>query len=214
MRVRVAILVVFLAASVVLVARSDRSEDVPLRSSFSEFPMDIGGWHGVPQEPFSSAVLDVLRVDDYLTRLYVKRGDSALGLYIGYWRSQRQGDTIHSPLNCLPGAGWEPVSKQTIMVPDASGADVPINRYVIQKGMDRQLVLYWYQSHGRVVASEYSSKFYLVADAMRLNRTDGSIVRVTAPIGDDSPEAEAQAERAALAFVHALFPELGRFLPL
>ena len=213
MRVRVAILLVLIATSVVLVARSDRSEDIPLRSSFTEFPLDIGGWHGVPQEPFSSAVLDVLRVDDYLTRVYVKRADAALGLYIGYWRSQRQGDTIHSPLNCLPGAGWEPISKRTLMVPAPGGANVPINRYLIQKGTDRQLVLYWYQSHGRVVASEYWSKFYLVTDAMRLNRTDGSIVRVTVPIRDDSVEAEATAERAALAFVHALFPELGRFLP-
>jgi EpsI family protein len=217
LRARVALVIAVLAASAVLVARSDRYEDVPLRSSFSVFPMDIGGWQGIAQPGFSSAVLDILRVDDYLTRMYVKRGDSALGLYIGYWRSQRQGDTIHSPLNCLPGAGWEPLSKRTIFVPTSAESTaplVPVNRYLIQKNLDRQLVLYWYQSHGRVVASEYSSKFWLVADAMRLNRTDGAIVRVTAPIADDSPAAEARAEQSALAFVQALFPELGRFLPV
>jgi EpsI family protein len=216
LRARVALVVAVLAASAVLVARSDRYEDVPLRSSFNDFPMAIGGWQGIAQPGFSSAVLDILRVDDYLTRMYVKRSDSALGLYIGYWRSQRQGDTIHSPLNCLLGAGWEPLSKRTIFVPSSAeggGSSVPINRYLIQKNLDRQLVLYWYQSHGRVVASEYTSKFWLVADAMRLNRTDGAIVRVTAPIADDSPAAEARAEQSALAFVQALFPELGRFLP-
>jgi EpsI family protein len=216
LRARVALVVAVLAASALLVARSDRYEDVPLRSSFTEFPMEVGGWQGIAQPGFSSAVLDILRVDDYLTRMYVKRGDSALGLYIGYWRSQRQGDTIHSPLNCLPGAGWEPLSKRTIFVPssaEGAGSPVPINRYLIQKNLDRQLVLYWYQSHGRVVASEYTSKFWLVADAMRLNRTDGAIVRVTAPIADESPAAEARAEQSALAFVQALFPELGRFLP-
>jgi EpsI family protein len=216
LRARVALVVAVLAASSLLVARSDRYEDVPLRSSFSDFPMEIGGWHGIQQAGFSSAVLDILRVDDYLTRMYVKRGDSGLGLYIGYWRSQRQGDTIHSPLNCLPGAGWEPLSKRTIYVPisaEGAGPPIPVNRYLIQKSLDRQLVLYWYQSHGRVVASEYTSKFWLVADAMRLNRTDGAIVRVTAPVADDSPAAEARAEQSALAFVQALFPELARFLP-
>jgi EpsI family protein len=124
---------------------------------------------------------------------------------------------MHSPLNCLPGAGWEPVSKAPLSVavpgasPDAPDPEIVINRYVIQKGIDRELVLYWYQSHGRVVASEYWGKFYLVRDAVRLNRTDGALVRVIAPIvGDDG---EGRAEATAVQFIQTLFPALSGYLP-
>ncbi len=97
--------------------------------------------------------------------------------------------------------------------PRAPEAGLQANRYIVQKGSDRVLVLYWFQSHGRVVASEYWSKFYLVADAVRLDRTDGAIVRLTAPIGGPGPEAEARAEKDALAFAGALLPKLDTFLP-
>ena len=104
---------------------------------------------------------EVLGVDDYARRTYAARASRWVGLYIGYYDSQRQGDTVHSPLNCLPGAGWTPVSQDraTRRVKDTAAAaanrEITINRFVIQKGLDRQLVLYWYQSHGRVMASEY-----------------------------------------------------------
>jgi len=179
--------------------------------------MQIGDWRGVQEPPFDANILAVLGVDDYLTRAYFAPDRSGVGLYIGYYGSQRQGDTMHSPLNCMPGAGWEPLS-QTMMplsvAADTSGAasHIVINRYVIQKGLDRQLVLYWYQSHGRVVASEYWGKYYLVRDAMRLNRTDGALVRVIAPIVGD--EGESNAEGTAVRFVKAMFPLLGSYLPL
>ena len=98
---------------------------------------------------------------------------------------------------------------------DPRTPDTPLqaNRYVIQKGHDRILVLYWFQSHGRIVASEYWSKFYLVTDAVRLDRTDGAIVRLTAPIAGPGPEAEARAQSDALAFAGVLLPQLDAFLP-
>ena len=102
-------------------------------------------------------------------------------------------------------------------IPDsrAPGApDLVVNRYVVQKGIDRQLVIYWYQSHGRVVASEYWSKFYLVADAVRLNRTDGAIVRIIVPIAGESAGAEQKAENTAVSFAKELLPKLQPFLPL
>ena len=113
----------------------------------------------------------------------------AVGLYVGYHDSQRQGDTIHSPLNCLPGAGWQPLEQGriTVSVRDhgtARPAPIEVNRVVIGKGLDRQLVLYWYQSHRRVVASEYWGKVYTVLDAMRYNRTDAAMVRVITPVRD------------------------------
>jgi EpsI family protein len=138
-------------------------------------------------------------------------------LYIGYYESQRQGDTIHSPLNCLPGSGWEPVSKSYVSIPVEAGshasANILVNQYVIQKGLDRQVVLYWYQSHGRVVANEYRSKIFMVYDAVRLNRSDAALVRVVSPVIGGDPGAEARAGDRAVAFVKTMFPLLDRYLP-
>jgi EpsI family protein len=211
------ILLVCFVAGAGLAARAERPEPVPARATFDRFPMQVGDWQGVQQPPFDANILAVLGVDDYLTRAYVAPDRSAVGLYIGYYGSQRQGDTMHSPLNCMPGAGWEPVSNRMLPISIAADGSAPasqivVNRYVIQKGLDRQLVLYWYQSHGRVVASEYWGKFYLIRDAMRLNRTDGALVRVIAPIAGD--DGETKAEGQAVGFVKALFPLLGSYLPV
>ena len=166
--------------------------------------------------PLPESIMSILRVDDYVNRVYYAPTRYGAGSYIGYYRSQRQGDSIHSPLNCMPGAGWEPVSQRplTIAVPDAGGgSNISVNRYVIQKGVDRQLVLYWYHSHGRVVASEYWSKFYLVRDAVRLNRTDAALVRVIVPIPSNIDGAETKAEEQATEFVRSMFPLLSTYLP-
>jgi len=205
----------FIAAAGVL-ARAERPEPVPARTSFSVFPMNVGTWRGVQGEPLEANILAVLGVDDYLTRVYYAPDGAGVGLYIGYYGSQRQGDTMHSPQNCLPGAGWEPLAQSMLPIAvrgNSAGADseVVVNRYVIQKGIDRQVVLYWYQSHGRVVASEYWAKFYLIRDAVRLNRTDGALVRVTVPIDERGEE---RAQSAAARFVKDLFPLLGGYLPV
>jgi EpsI family protein len=198
------------------IARAERTEPVPVRQSFATFPMSLGGWTGVQQPALTDDVLAVLGVDDYLTRIYYAPDRaSGVGLYVGYYESQRRGDTIHSPQNCLPGSGWEAVSNSTLrlrIAPDVPGSEVGINRYIVQKGLSRQLVLYWYQSHGRVVANEYMSKITLMVDAFRLNRTDAALVRVITPIGT-GPEGEARAEAVAVGFVRELFPVLGTYLP-
>jgi len=216
MRTRVAIVLVCLVTAAVVVARADRYEEIPPRTTFDLFPMKIGDWTGKQEAPFTARVLEVLGLDDYVTRAYFNPDRTGVGLYIGYWKSQRTGDTIHSPQNCLPGAGYEPVSQRIMDVPDSRqpGATVPVNRLVVQKGVDKQLVIYWYQAHGRVVASEYWSKFYLVTDAVRMNRTDGAIVRVIAPVVGNSAEAEQVAERTILRFVTDLLPRLDTFLPI
>jgi EpsI family protein len=216
MQTRVVVVFVALMLAAGVVARADRYEQPPPRTAFEAFPMQMGDWRGVQDPPLSKEVLNVLRADDYVTRTYFTPDRSVAGLYIGYWQSQRQGDTIHSPLNCLPGSGWEFVSQTTRTFRDPrnpAGPDLAINRNVIQKGMDRQLVLYWYQSHGRIVASEYWSKLYLIGDAVRLNRTDGSIVRVITRIHGETAEAEQAAERDAMKFVTVLLPQLEGFLP-
>lgn len=215
MRMRVVIVLICLVAAGVAVARADRAEETPLRMSFSLFPMEVGEWQGRQNPPFSDQILKVLGLDDYLTRAYFKGTRSYADLYVGYWRSQRQGDTMHSPQNCLPGAGWEPVKQSllTIADPRNPSSQLTVNRFLIQKGLDRQLVLYWYQGRGRIIGSEYWSKIYLVLDAARLNRTDAAIVRIVVPVPGPTANDEAAAEKDAIDFVNAFMPHLTQFLP-
>lgn len=212
---RAAVLCLMLGATSVFLANARKSEAPISRTTFESFPMTLQSWRAVNDPPLEDDILKVLGVDDYASRIYYKPDGAAVGLYMGYYNSQRQGDTIHSPMNCLPGAGWEPVQEDRLTIANADGAgrDITVNRYVVQKGLERQLVLYWYQSRGRVVASEYWSKFYLIHDAMRSNRTDGALVRVIAPIAVGADDNGAAAEKLAEQFVRALFPVLPSYLP-
>jgi len=212
---RIMIVSSFLLLSAAYVATASKTEKIPPRSPLSRFPYELGRWTGRDQPEFPADILNVLGVDEYLTRLYQSDRRYA-DLYIGYYQSQRQGDTIHSPLNCLPGAGWEPVSKDYLSIPvrDVGGdRAITVNRYLIRKGLDQQVVLYWYQSHGRVVANEYRSKMLMVYDAVRLNRTDAALVRVISPRLESSPDADAAANATAVDFVKAMFPLLDKYLP-
>jgi EpsI family protein len=212
MKIRILLLsILFLAASA-FIARTSRPEIVPIRESLSGMPMSIGSWEGREVHQIDDRVMAVLGVDDYVSRTYYSPELYPAGLYIGYYQSQRQGDTMHSPLNCLPGAGWNPVKNSHIRIMIGENSSIEINRIVIQKGIEKQVVLYWYHSHGRVVASEYWGKIYTVLDALRTNRTDGALVRVICPVSGADSEAEAYAEAHAVDFVKALFPLLNHYL--
>lgn len=191
-----------------------RPEELPPREPLQALTNQVGRWAGREAPKFSDEVLAVLGADDLLNRYYRSGREPAVSLYVGYYRSQREGDTIHSPMNCLPGAGWLPIANDRAAIP-IPGRDAPIvvNRFVIRKGSERQVVLYWYQSHGRVVASEYVGKFYLVKDSIELNRTDAAMVRVIVPIGPDDNDG-VEAERTGVEFVKSLFPVLNPYLPV
>lgn len=133
-------------------------------------------------------------------------------LFIAYFSTQQQGQSPHSPKNCLPGAGWTQVETGEVEIP-IKGLPKPItiNKYVIVKGNAQSLVFYWYQSHGRVVANEFTAKFFLVADSMRYHRSDTALVRVVTPVFQDD---FAGALDSSTAFVQAAFPEIYRFLPM
>jgi EpsI family protein len=214
---RLLITSVLLLAGAGYLAHATRAETVPPRRPLATLPLRMDPWEGRESQPFAANVLAVLGVDEYVTRVYLSGKAPYVGLYVGYYESQRQGDTMHSPLNCLPGAGWQSIrqGRTALTVTDTGGASraITVNQFVIQKGLDRMMVLYWYQSHGRVIASEYTSKMYMVYDAMRLNRTDGALVRVITPItGTSAADEDAAAQRAA-AFVQNLFPSLSGVLP-
>jgi EpsI family protein len=213
---RAIVLSITLLCGAAAVVRANRPESAPPRTNFDQFPMQMAGWSGQQLPPMESNILKILGVDDYLNRVYHRQDRALAGLYIGYYKSQRQGDSIHSPQNCLPGAGWEPLDQGALVIPtrtDAGPENISVNRIVIQKGIERQLVLYWYQSHGRVVASEYWSKFYLVRDAVRMNRTDAALVRVIVPIATGADLGEKRAEEQAVDFVKQMFPTLPSYLP-
>jgi EpsI family protein len=217
--VRALILAALFGSTALVLAEASRAEPTPIRKPLAELPIVIGEWQGHVERDFQPEIVKVLGVDDYANRSYVGADGRRLGLYVGYHSNQRQGDTIHSPLNCLPGAGWIPTAQGRTTVDVLASSDGPqrraieVNRVIIEKGLDRQVVLYWYQSHGRVVASEYWGKIYTVVDAIRLNRTDAALVRVMAPVPSREPGVLETSESAAVAFVKALFPHLGGYLP-
>ena len=206
-----------LLLAAVYLADASKAEEVPPRQPLASLPMQFNEWTGRREADLTPEILAILGVDDYIVRTYrEKNGASWIGLYVGYHASQRQGDTIHSPLNCLPGAGWQPIDqgRRTIEVRRPGQSQAPpieVNRVVIAKGLDRQLVYYWYQSHGRIVASEYWGKIYTVLDSVRYNRTDAALVRVIVPIRDGVPSEST--EKSAVGFVQALFPLLPDYLP-
>jgi EpsI family protein len=185
-------------------------ESTPPARPLSEFPKEVAGYHAVADFPFDADTLKVLGVTDYVNRAYVSPIKGELGLYVGYFRTQRTGATIHSPKNCLPGAGWQPTVSETYQLKLDDGRQVPVNLYVIRKDLDEQIVLYWYQSHGRVVASEYWGKYYMVADAIRLNRTDAALVRITAPVRNGDTDA---AREQAIAFARQVATDVEQVIP-
>ena len=178
------------------------------RIPLAALPLVLDHWRGQEAPPLAEDVLTQLGVDDYLQRHYAAGGAAPINVYVGYYASQRQGDTIHSPQNCLPGAGWQPVFSDRTRLSIAGDA-VPVNRFVIQKGMDRQAVFYWYQGRGRILANEFANKGWLMLDAARLRRTDGGLVRLITPITSSSEEAF----RALTGFSAILVPQLRSHLP-
>ncbi|MBI1749162.1 MAG: EpsI family protein [Acidobacteria bacterium] len=207
---RFAVVVVLLVGAGVFLRARDRGETLPSRTALAEFPKEAGAWHS-EDVPLGPEVKEVLGDGDFLLRIYRSPGQPFVDFFLAYFPTQRTGSTIHSPQNCLPGAGWSPVDFARISLPFASGGKVTVNRYVISKGLDRQLVLYWYQSNGRVVASEYWAKIFLVTDSIRRNRSDGALLRVVTPIARG--ESAESAEQRALGFAREIFPQLDRFVP-
>jgi EpsI family protein len=179
------------------------------RRALKDFPAQIGSWRQTGADGrFDEETEKVLRADDYLLRNFVS-GDRAASFYVGYYETQRNGATYHSPLNCLPGSGWVMSDEARITITPAGGAPFEANRFVVANGRDRALLVYWYQGRGRAVASEYWGKIYTVLDSVRRRRSDGAMVRVMVPLGN-SP---AEAERNAVDLASQAAAQLSTFVP-
>jgi EpsI family protein len=186
-------------------------EKIPLAKPLDEFPAQIGPWTLQQTGVVEPEVRDVLKADDLMTRWYADPALGGVDLFVAYFKTQRTGQSPHSPKNCLPGSGWSPSATGFIDVPIPSrGETIRVNRYIVTKGDSKDVVLYWYQAQNRVIADEFAAKFYLVADSIRYHRSDTALVRVVVPVqGVTEQEAVARAAR----FVQAVYPELKAFLP-
>ena len=204
------LLVLILLAGVVVNAWSYLGEARVERKDLNDFPQSIGAWQKTGIDRIlDDETLKVLRASDYLLRDFRKPEGPVVNLYVGYYASQRTGATYHSPLNCLPGSGWTLSEPGKATIPLPNGTSFVANKYVIQNGEYKNLMIYWYQGRGRNVANEYWGKVYTVFDSVRLRRSDGAMVRVTVPIKDS----EAVAEQAAIEFASAASAVLPEFVP-
>ena len=195
-------IVLMLMATAAALSFTDRRRPEYLVQPLHEIPAKIADWTATgADEALDPLVLKRLKPTDYLARYYAKNGYK-MGLFISFYAEQRSGESMHSPKNCLPGSGWEIWKREAVMIPTESGP-VEINKYFIQNSGRRMLVMYWYQSKRRIVASEYLGKILLVRDALLENHTSGSIVRIT--LADD-PTLAAEGERIAAAVI----PEVQR----
>ena len=209
-RARLLLSATLLAAAFLLLQLRSTGEAVPVRKALDTIPQALGDWQGREGTVLETGVLQVLKAKDYVVRRYTDPAGRSLWLFIGYWDTQRKGAQPHSPKNCLPGAGWEPLEAGRLTVPvPGQRAPLTVNRVVIQKEREQQVVLYWYQAQGRPVAGEVEARVEMVKSALWRNRTDGALVRVTAPVQGSLAETT---QRLA-AYVGTLYPVLGEYLP-
>jgi EpsI family protein len=204
---RVSIAALVLAGGIFATHSFKPKQAAGLQRPLAEFPSAIG-FSRSEDRPFDQPVVQAIGADDYINRIYL---GSALPieLYIGYYKDQRSGDKIHSPKNCLPGSGWEPIHSARVQIGSERGVPVLVNGYLVAQGTRRDMVLYWYQSHGRIVASEYWAKFLLIADGLKNRPTDGAMVRIWTTAADGEETAQAR----AVDFAQRVYPQVDEFLP-
>lgn len=187
-----------------------RAENVVPNKPFSTFPTQIGEWKG-EEDHFDSQVYQVLGVDDSFYANYHNNDGNWINFYVGFYQSQSEGELIHSPKNCMPGGGWNIIASQVVPIKIEGNSSVQINiiKLVLKKGASKQISYYWYQSRGRIISSEYMQKIYLVWDSITRNRTDGSFVRLIAPVISAEQDTEAILEN----FIQDVYPILRQYIP-
>jgi EpsI family protein len=184
------------------------SSNVPgTRRPLREFPAEVSPWRS-EDRPYKPDVEQAIGADDYINRVY-SGGTLPIQLFVGYYKDQRSGDRIHSPRNCLPGSGWEPVHSGRVQIGSEQGRPVMVNEVLVEQGTSRDMVLYWYQSHRRIIASEYWAKYWLVVDALRHRTTDGAMVRIWTTAADGDGNARSR----ATAFASHIYPQVAELLP-
>jgi EpsI family protein len=208
--VRVGLSLALLIGALLVLQFRSTGEAVPIRKSLDSFPSGVGQWQAREGVLLELDTLQVLKATDYLMRRDQDPAGRSVWLFIGYWDSQRKGAQPHSPRNCLPGGGWEPLEASRVTIPlPQPFAPITVNRFLIQKDRDQQVVLYWYQSQGRAIAGELEARVQMVRNSMVRHRTDGALVRVSSPVYGSVQDTSDSLVR----YVQALYPVLGEYLP-
>jgi len=190
---------------------SARHEIHPERSLFAAFPATLGEWRGRPSS-LGTDVEQGLGLTDYILSDYARPDRRQVNLYVAYYASQRTGLSPHSPSVCIPGNGWQISNLERTNYSNSDlSVSLPLNRVVIARGLDKQLVYYWFEERGMKIANEYLSKLYLLKDAILENRTDGALVRLTTPLYPG--ESESDADKRLQEFMQAVVPNLAGYLP-
>ena len=206
----VVLFIAILGAGVVVNGWAYLGEAHVERKELKNFPNQIGAWQQLGADQVLDApTLEVLRASDYLLRNFRRADGQTANFYVGYYATQREGASYHSPLNCLPGSGWTLTEPGKATLPGPDGRSFTANKYVIENGSQKNLMLYWYQGRGRAIASEYWGKVYTVLDSVTMRRSDGAMVRVTVPIIDS----EANALQSATELAAGAMPALPEFVP-
>jgi EpsI family protein len=190
-----------------------RPETLPPVAPLDLFPNEFPGWYLRRAARIEPDVQEILKADDLLSREYVNTaGTRGAYLFIAFFKTQREGQAPHSPKNCLPGAGFEPLEAFPITI-QLPGRDAPatINRYLTARGEEKSVTLYWYQSHRRIIAGEFAAKFWLIADSVRYRRSDTALVKIVVPVVNNDAAAATQ---TAVDFAQAMFPALTHQLPI
>jgi len=204
-------LTIVLLAQAALFYGSSRKEKTPPHKPLQQFSATDSSWVVRQDVELDKDTLEVLKADDILSRVYQNKATGQLAtLFVAYFETQRTGKAPHSPKNCLPGSGWIPSQSGMIEIPISQETNtIRVNRYVVARGQNESVVLYWYQARNRIIASEYSAKVFTVVDAIRYNRTDTSLVRVVVGVNEGNTR---DASDAAVSFVQSFFGPLRRYL--
>jgi EpsI family protein len=208
--VRVGVSLALLVSALLVLHLRSPGEAVPIRQSLDNFPNTVGAWQAREGVLLDLDTLNVLKAKDYLMRRDQDASGHSVSLFIAYWDSQRKGAQPHSPRNCLPGSGWEPLEASIVTIPlPPPFAPITVNRYLIQKDQDRQLVFYWYQSQGRAIAGEIAARVEMIKNSIVGHRTDGALVRVSSPVYGGVQETSYR----LVSYIQAMYPLLGGYLP-
>lgn len=205
--------VMTLAVSLAFVASPTRKIDPIARETFSQFPRDLGPWSGVMQS-LEPEVEAVLKASDYINATYAAAGERGyVNFFSAWYEKQTEGSGIHSPEVCLPVGGWEIFSLKphTVSLPNTVYGTFEVNRAVIQKGLSKQLVYYWFEQRGKRMTNDYAAKVSVVWDSLSIGRSDGALVRFVTAIEDG--ETEDQAEARLLRMMDLALQRLPRFIP-
>lgn len=202
---------VLMILTIVVLNYLSRPENIHPKKPLSTFPKQIGEWVG-KEERFEERIYDTLGVDDSFLCSYRTPNGDHVQLYVGFYRSQREGELIHSPKHCMPGAGWNIIqtSLEQVTIPNSNPERIEMIKLLLEKADQQQVILYWFQSRGRFIASEYMQRIYLVIDSIAKHRTDGSFVRLMSPVNNGG---EHRTSGVMKGFVELLLPVLQEYLP-